>query len=60
MDKNKGVDIWYQRNTNTVTIGAPQSAFDPTYLKYMLQYLGIPENATILFVSKMEDTNDNT
>jgi hypothetical protein len=61
MENNEStdVDICYQISTNTLTIGAPPSAFDPKYLEYLLEYLGIPKNATILFVST-EAPNDIT
>lgn len=39
----------YDKATNTVYIDAPESAFVPKYLDYLLEYLKIPKTAKRVF-----------
>jgi hypothetical protein len=51
-------NISYNMKKNIVYFDVPESAFVPKYLDYMLEYLGIPKNATKIFVST-EDPNES-
>jgi hypothetical protein len=51
-----GIEMAYQPSTNTLYIMAQASAIDPEYLKYLLEYLGIP-GATVMFISTEEPKN---
>lgn len=38
------VGLAYDKEKNTVYIGAPESAFVPKYLDYLLEYLKLPKD----------------
>ena len=42
----------YSPTTNTIRIKAKSTEFIPEYLKYLFEYLKIPQNATIVFTDK--------
>lgn len=42
----------YYPTTNSVSINAKSTDFYPLYLKYLFEYLKIPQNATIRFKDK--------
>ena len=44
------VHVSYDKTHNTVYIGAPESAFVPKYLDYILEYLHIPKTAKRIFL----------
>jgi len=46
------VGMAYDITNNTITIGAPERAFDKKYLKYLLQHLNIPDDVKIIFEDK--------
>ena len=50
--KKKTCKATYYPSTNTVHIKAQSSDFIPQYLKYLFEYLKIPQNATIVFTDK--------
>lgn len=55
MTKNekKTVSVKYFPTSNTVRIKANSTDFYPMYLKYVFEYLKIPQNATIHFKDKV-------
>jgi hypothetical protein len=53
----KKVKLTYDPKENIVYIGAPESAFVPAYLNYMLEYLDIPKDAKRIF---QEENNEET
>ena len=48
---NKATVQFYPK-VNKVKIDANSTAFYPQYLKYLFEYLKIPQNATIIFKDK--------
>ena len=42
----------YYPSVNTVKIKAKSAEFIPEYLKYLFEYLKIPQNAKIVFLDK--------
>lgn len=48
----KKINIKYNKRTKMVFIGAKSTEFYPQYLKYMLQYLHIPEDCHLHFTDK--------
>lgn len=42
----------YFPSSNTVRIKADSTDFYPLYLKYLFEYLNIPQNAKIIFLDK--------
>jgi hypothetical protein len=44
--------VQYYPKVNKVKIDADSTAFYPQYLKYLFEYLKIPQNATIIFKDK--------
>ena len=42
-------NLSYDKAKNTVFIDAPESAFVPQYLTYLLEYLKIPKNVKRVF-----------
>lgn len=42
----------YYPSANTVKIKAKSAEFIPEYLKYLFEYLKIPQNAKIVFLDK--------
>lgn len=51
MATNKTTVQFYPK-VNKVKIDANSTAFYPQYLKYLFEYLKIPQNATIIFKDK--------
>ncbi len=51
------VSITYDPDSSIVYIGAPESAFVPAYLDYMLEYLKIPKAAHIEFAKEEGDSD---
>lgn len=43
------VAFTYDKTNNTVYIDAPESAFVPKYLEYLLEYLNIPKSTKRIF-----------
>lgn len=52
MSETKKVEFKYFPTANTVRIRANSTDFYPMYLKYVLEYLKIPQNAKIVFKDK--------
>lgn len=48
----KKITARYAPTTNTVHINADSTEFYPLYVKYLFEYLKIPQNATIVFKDK--------
>lgn len=48
----KHVSISYNKQRKTIRIKAESREFYPQYLKYLLEYLKLPLNATIIFTDK--------
>ena len=44
--------VQFYPKVNKVKIDADSTAFYPQYLKYLFEYLKIPQNATIIFKDK--------
>jgi hypothetical protein len=44
--------VQFYPKVNKVKIDANSTAFYPQYLKYLFEYLKIPQNATIIFKDK--------
>ena len=44
--------VQFYPKVNKVKIDANSTAFYPQYLKYLFEYLKIPQNATIIFIDK--------
>lgn len=50
--QNKKCSAQYYPKVNKVKINANSTDFYPQYLKYLFEYLKIPQNATIVFKDK--------
>lgn len=50
--KTKKVQAHYYKTTNTIKIKAKSTDFYPQYLKYIFEYLKVPQDATIVFIDK--------
>lgn len=46
------ITVQFYPKVNKVKINADSTAFYPQYLKYLFEYLKIPQNATIIFKDK--------
>ena len=51
--KDRTCSVRYFPSANTVRIKANSTDFYPQYLKYVLEYLKIPQNATLVFKDKV-------
>lgn len=49
---NKHANVQYYPKVKKVKIDANSTDFYPQYLKYLFEYLKIPQNATIIFKDK--------
>lgn len=49
MAERENVQVTYNSETNTVYFDAEKEKFIPGYIKYLLEYLKIPANATLIF-----------
>ena len=54
MDKTnwRNTTAQYYKKTNKIKINANSTDFYPQYLKYLFEYLKVPQNATIVFNDK--------
>ena len=52
MKKHNKVNIKYYPSANRVHIGTVSKNIYPGYAKYLFEYLGIPQNATIVFTDR--------
>ena len=57
MAERENVQVTYNSETNTVYFDAEKEKFIPGYIKYLLEYLKIPANATLIF--KRSNNHDN-
>jgi hypothetical protein len=57
MMTNRTVKITYDPISSVVYIDAPESAFVPAYLDYVLEYLKIPKAAHIEFAKEEGDSD---
>ena len=60
MPERENVKVTYNSETNTVYFDAEKEKFIPGYLKYLLEYLKIPANATLVFKSNYKAYTLNT
>jgi len=49
------VEMQYNKRTKTVLINARSADFVPAYLKYLLEYKGIPSDVKIVFLRDTEE-----
>ena len=67
MAERENVQVTYNSETNTVYFDAEKEKFIPGYLKYLLEYLKIPADATLIFkgsnktyaLTKRSNNHDN-
>ena len=68
-DKDNTLPAQYYHKSNTIKINANSTDFYPQYLKYVFEYLKIPQNAKIVFNDKtitggiqawLQETNDSS
>ena len=60
MAERENVQVTYNSETNTVYFDAEKEKFIPGYIKYLLEYLKIPANATLVFKGSYKAYTLNT